>query len=160
MSDPNSHEDALHKIHKIANFWNLICDILELVVACLVTIAILISLIKILPGFAHLLTASQIAEAFSEYLEELFSIVIGIEFLKMLCHPNSDNILETLIFLVARHMIINATTPFEDLVSTFTVVMLVGARRYLKHDKEEHTGLHLPLPRKGNEQLPKDSSQE
>ena len=149
MKQSNGTSNFAEKLHRISNFWNLICDILELAVACLVTVAILISLVKILPGFGHLLAANNIAEAFSEYLEELFAIVIGIEFLKMLCHPNSDNILETLIFLVARHMIINATTPLEDLISTFTVVMLVLVRRYMKHDKEGE-GIRLPR-RKGKE---------
>ena len=54
----------------------------------------------------------------------------------MLCRPTADNVLETIIFLVARHMIIvTTTTPLDDLISTVSIVMLCFVRRYLKEHR-------------------------
>lgn len=47
--------------------------------------------------------------------------------------------METLIFLVARHMIINSTTPLEDLLSTISIVILCLVRRYLKSTRVKST---------------------
>lgn len=129
-------EEFRHKLHEYTLFWSIICDLLELVIAVIVSIAIIGSIFSLLPGLTELLHSGHAVAGFSEYLEELFVCVIGIEFLKMLCHPNSDNVLETLIFLVARHMIINSSSPKENLVSVCTIVLLVMIRRIMKHDKE------------------------
>ena len=53
--------------------------------------------------------------ALMKYVERVFTIVIAIEFLQMLSRPNTDNVIEILIFLVARHMIVGENTPVQDL---------------------------------------------
>ena len=76
-------------------------------------------------------------ESFRVYLDEIFVIVIGIEFLQMLCRPNSDNIMEVLIFLVARHMIVTETTAVEDFISVISIILLCVLRRYLHVTREK-----------------------
>lgn len=49
-----------------------------------------------------LLKSGNTAE-FLIFLEDMFSLVVGIEFIKMLCRPSADNVIEVLIFLTARH---------------------------------------------------------
>ena len=72
--------------------------------------------------------------AFRHYLEKIFVLVIGIEFLEMLCHPNSDNVIRVLIFLVARHMIVGETSPYEDFVSVLSIAVLFILRKYMHSD--------------------------
>jgi hypothetical protein len=50
----------------------------------------------------------------------------------MLCRPDADNVLETLIFLVARHMIVTDTTPVQDLVSTISILMLLVMKKIIQ----------------------------
>ena len=45
--------------------------------------------------------------------------------------------MEVLIFLVARHMIIGDTTPFEDFVSVISIGLLCVVRRFLHIAKEK-----------------------
>lgn len=78
---------------------------------------------------------------FMEYLDAVFNVVIGIEFLKMLCKPSSANIIEVLIFLIARHMIVQTTTPLEDLLSVVSIGILFFFRRFMlmtKPDKDQN----------------------
>lgn len=107
--------------------------ILELAVAVLVFVACIISIIHLFPELYQLMENKGTSIALIDFLEEVFVAVIGIEFLKMLCKPTSENVLETIIFLVARHMIINPTTPIDDLLSVVAIVLLVLVKRYLKH---------------------------
>ncbi len=122
---------------KIKNISTKLCEMLELLVAVLVLIGVVIAIITLIPNVGELWQARADHEAFLDFLENVFIVVIGIEFLKMLCRPNSDNILETIIFLVARHMIISTTTPLEDLISTISIVILCFVRRYLKMTRDK-----------------------
>ncbi len=120
---------------KMENFRKIIqkmCELLDLIVAALVLIAILLSIFSIVRDvtvFQKLLTDPS---EFKHYLEQIFMLVIGIEFLVMLCMPSSENVIEVLIFLVARHMVVGDTTPYQDFVSVVSVALLCVVRRYLR----------------------------
>ncbi len=115
-----------------------ICDALELAVAVLVLAGVILTMFSSFKDFNLFRELADKTSVFQQYLERIFVIVIGIEFLKMLCRPNSDYVLEILIFLVARHMVVGETTPYEDFVSVVGVVLLCLARRYLHKDRAEN----------------------
>ncbi len=112
-----------------------ICNILEIAAALLVLMGILLSGYSLLRNFDVFWDLLGDMSLFRDYLAKIFILVIGIEFLQMLCRPNADNIIEVLIFLVARHMIVYDTTPFEDFVSVISITILCILRRYL-HNAE------------------------
>lgn len=113
-----------------------VCHVLELIAAVFVFIAVVIALISLIPHVGELWENRSTAGAMLEFLEQVFLVVIGVEFLKMLCRPTADNVLETIIFLVARHMIVvTTTTPLDDLMSTISIVLLCFVRRYLKEHR-------------------------
>lgn len=124
--------DAWENLDKLRKIIQKICVLLDLAAALLVLVAILLSIASIVRDvsvFQRLLTDTS---EFKLYLEQIFMIVIGIEFLGMLCRPNSENVIEVLIFLVARHMIVGDTTPYQDFVSVISVALLCVVRRYLR----------------------------
>lgn len=108
-----------------------ICDILEMAAALLVLMGILLSIFSFLKNYNVFSGLFDDMSLFRDYLAQIFVIVIGIEFLQMLCRPNADNIIEVLIFLVARHMIVYDTTAVEDFVSVISITILCVLRRYL-----------------------------
>ena len=115
------------------------CDILELVMAVIVGIGIVIAAIGVVPDLAELWTSRNDMAAFMEFLDTVLGVVIGIEFLKMLCKPNTANIIEALIFLIARHMIIETTTASEDMIAVVSICILFVFRRFMlatKPDKD------------------------
>lgn len=128
-------------MEKVKKGMHLLCGVLELVAAALVLIGILLSVLSLIKDFDIFHNLLGDISLFRHYLEEIFMIVIGIEFLEMLCRPNSDNVLEVLIFLVARHMIVGETTPFEDFISVISIAILCVLRRVLHLiRKKEETG--------------------
>ena len=112
-----------------------ICNILEIIAALLVLMGIFLSIYSFLRNFDAFWDLLGDMSLFRDYLAKIFILVIGIEFLQMLCRPNADNIIEVLIFLVARHMIVYDTTPFDDFVSVISIAILCVLRRYL-HNAE------------------------
>ena len=130
-------KDFTEKIKKLKKFILAGSEVLEFIVAVLTLIGILLSVFSLVRDagiFKQLLTDTSV---FKDYLEQIFLLVIGIEFLVMLCRPNSENVIEILIFLVARHMIVGDTTPYEDFVSVGSGVILCIVRRYLRISGEE-----------------------
>ncbi|MBD5105944.1 MAG: hypothetical protein HDT41_03030 [Lachnospiraceae bacterium] len=116
---------------KLEKYIQKICEILELIVAVFVVIGILLSVFSFLKDFQIFRDVMNSTSAFKYYLDNIFVIVIGIEFLKMLCRPTSDNVMEILIFLVARHVTVDTTTTYENFVAVISVAILCIVRRYL-----------------------------
>lgn len=122
---------------KIKKWVHNICQVLEMIAAGLVSIGILLALISVATNLSVFRDLLKDPTVFKEYLDTIFTLVIGIEFLEMLCRPNSENVLEVLIFLVARHMIAGSTTPMEDFISVISVSLLCVLRRYLRTHKDD-----------------------
>lgn len=49
----------------------------------------------------------------------------------MLCQPSGDTVLEVLMFLVARHMILDHTTVIENLITIISIGILFGIKKYI-----------------------------
>ena len=126
---------------KIRKILYKVCDVLELFMAGAVGAGIVIAALTLWPELTAYWDHRMEAGAFLTYLDAVFNVVIGIEFMKMLCKPSSANIIEVLIFLIARHMIVTSTTPVEDLLSVLSIGVLFIFRRFMlmtKPDKHHH----------------------
>ncbi|MCM1135903.1 MAG: hypothetical protein NC400_10055 [Clostridium sp.] len=125
------------RMEKLKKYVQIACDVSELIAAVMMLVGVVFMIVGILRNievFGRLLEDTTV---FREYMEQIFTLVIGIEFLVMLCRPNSENVLEVLIFLVARHMIVGDTTPYQDFVSVVSVTILCVVRRYLRINNEK-----------------------
>lgn len=139
--------ESTGRLANLKRYVHIICGILDIIAAALVLVGILLnigSIVGNLGTFEKLFTDTS---EFKHYLEQIFMLVIGIEFLEMLCRPSSENVIEVLIFLVARHMIVGDTTPYQDFVSVISVALLCVVRRYLRITEEDRKekkilGLH------------------
>jgi len=109
-----------------------VCDIIELLVAVAVGLGLIYSVILYIPFGLELLARSGDTTEFLVFLEDMFNIVVGIEFIKMLCKPSSDNVIEVLVFLVARHMIIGSSSAFDIFLSVLSVALLYAVRYALR----------------------------
>lgn len=116
---------------KIQKITNIICDSLELIISAIVILALIISAISYLPVIKDLFNKTGNSEEFLIFLEQIFNYVVGIEFIKLLCKPNTKNTFEVLIFLVAKHMIIGHKTALDMFLSVISFSILCVIRRLL-----------------------------
>lgn len=130
---------------KIRKLLYNVCEWMEIVMAGAVLTGLAIATLTLWPELVYLWEHRMEAGAFLEYLDEVFGVVIGIEFMKMLCRPNSANIIEALIFLIARHMIVQTTTPAEDLLAVISIGILFFFRRYMLATKPDKNNQVPPL---------------
>lgn len=127
-------------IERIQKIINRICEVLEYIIAAIVVLALIISAISYLPVIKDLFIKTGNSEEFLIFLEQIFNYVVGIEFIKLLCKPNTENTFEVLIFLVSRHMIIGNTSALDMFLSVASIAILCVIRRLLntkfRHEKD------------------------
>ncbi|MDD6449273.1 MAG: phosphate-starvation-inducible PsiE family protein [Lachnospiraceae bacterium] len=110
-------------------------DILEIILSIFVALAAVAAVISFVPEFFGMMTDGLGLRELSEVLEEILTVVIAVEFLKMLLKPTSLTVIEVLIFLIARHMILQQTTPTQDLISVIGICLLLAAKLVISHYK-------------------------
>lgn len=116
---------------KMRNRLYQLSDIVEFVMGIAVIVAVIIAIIGLKGEYITLWNNRGELGSLIVFLEYIFNIVIGIEFLKMLCKPRADIIIEVLLFLVARHMIIGKTTAIEDLLSIISMAILFLIKSFI-----------------------------
>lgn len=82
------------------------------------------------------------AGTFSSFLRTVFDVIIGVEFLKMLCRHDLDSVVEVLLFAVARTLIVEHMAIRDTLVGIIAIAILFVIRKYMfipvldKQDRE------------------------
>ena len=104
---------------------------MELLIGLIIIAALLISTLGLLHGLNVLYVERLNDHAFRDFLAMAFNVVIGIEFLKMLCRHTLSSVIEVLLFAIARGMVAEHTTPMENLLSIAAIAILFMVRKYL-----------------------------
>ena len=116
---------------KIPNTIYRVAQLLEILVSFLVIIAILFSFATILHQLGIMAADPTAADGLQAFLSTAFTVVIGIEFLKMLSRHNLSSVVEVLLFAISRQMIIEHTTPVENLLMVAAIAALFLIRKFL-----------------------------
>lgn len=116
-----------------------ICDVMELVIALFVVIGIVIATIAIIPAVEEFWNTRMEKGSLIKFLDIVFMVVIGIEFLKMLCKPDTVNIIEVLIFVSARHLIIQSPNAVDTLLFIIGICVLFVFQRFMEENKDDES---------------------
>ena len=103
---------------------------LELVIAIIMNIIIAVMTFKLLAvAVPDFFVGEKIELGF--FLEKAMMLAIGLEFVKMLCKHTPSTIIDVLLFAIARQMIVEHTTPLENLITIVALAALFATRKYL-----------------------------
>lgn len=126
-------------------------QLLEILVGAILAVAILISLFFVVLDLGSLIQNSADAGAFQDFLARAFNVIIGLEFLKMLCRHDMDSTVEVLLFAIARQMLVEHTSPLENLLMISAIAILFLIRKYLfPPPSAEDPGESPPAPPEGS----------
>ena len=103
--------------------------VLEQIIAAITLIALLGALGLEL---VHMVTAGS--EYFSDVnhmLHNLLTIVVGLEFVRMLIDTTPANILEVLTVAITRHVVLSHENPWSNVASIGCIAALFAIRRFL-----------------------------
>ncbi|NCE65485.1 transporter [Pseudoflavonifractor sp. 524-17] len=116
---------------RIPNIIYRIAQTLEILVSFLVIVAILLSIWALALEVGIIAVSPADVELLHGFLATAFTVVIGIEFLKMLSRHNMSSCVEVLLFAIARQMVVEHTNAFENLVMVISIAILFAIRKWL-----------------------------
>ena len=118
---------------KISKFFYKAIHILEYMVAVITMVALVILL-----GYEiyKMATVEGYFASADFFLQNVLTIVVGLEFVRMLINLTPANILEVLIVAIARQVIISHDGALSNVASVLCIAGLFAIRKYLvaKHD--------------------------
>ncbi|MBE5916500.1 MAG: hypothetical protein E7273_06595 [Pseudobutyrivibrio ruminis] len=84
------------------------------------------------------LTAVNFSGTFEVYIDQLmntaFSIIIIIEFIRMLIRHSMNTVVEVLIFAIARGLVVGHVDSINALISIVAIGVLLACRKFLFHE--------------------------
>ena len=114
-----------------------IANIIETIIGVLLIISISISVIYLIFDLTSIIRFRNTIESFSNYLSASFSLIIGIEFIKMLSKHTPETVIEVLLFAIARHLIVEHGSSLENLIGIASIAALFAIRKYLFFNFDE-----------------------
>ncbi|MBQ4641098.1 MAG: hypothetical protein IJB47_00570 [Oscillospiraceae bacterium] len=135
---PNDQKSARqerqeHRDHRVEHIFRRILHTLERIVAAVTLIVLVIAL-----GLElfKLFTTGGYLNDISLYLHNVLTIVVGLEFVRMLIDTTPANILEVLTVAITRHVILSHDNPWSNVACIACIAGLFAIRRFLVRRSE------------------------
>lgn len=71
------------------------------------------------------------SQYFQDRINQVYFVIIGVELIKMIINHTLDSVVDVLMLAIARQMIIQHTSPMENLLAVIAVAILFIVRKYL-----------------------------
>ena len=118
-------------IHRVIAHMEHLMDLFEIALAFIVAFGFVVSVIPLLKEIPHLMSFSTGTREFHEFLENTLTLVIGIEFIKMLIKHTPGSVVEVLLFAIARHAILAGGTALENLLTICSIAVIFVIRKFI-----------------------------
>lgn len=115
---------------KIRGIMDTLSYILEILVGFLIICSLFVSLLGLIYSI-KLEELFSMPSIFSSYLAVASTIVIGVEFVKMLYTHTLDSVIEVMLLAIARQMITEHSSPEQNFISVLSVAILYIVRKFL-----------------------------
>ena len=109
-----------------------------------IALSIVIIIVIALSGLRLILTTAGTSimdmdtSFFTSFLSQALSLVVGVEFVKMLCRHSAQTVVEVLLF-AARQMVVEHLDPVQTLIGIIGIAILFAVRKYLMTDSDDMT---------------------
>ena len=120
------HKKVEFVIHKVLHF--LECSI------AIMTLLVLIGMLGV--EIYRMFTDSTYFLSVNNYLHNILTIVVGLEFVRMLVDMTPANTIEVLIVALSRQVILNHDNSLSNLACVACIAGLFATRRFLIRKKE------------------------
>lgn len=109
----------------------------EIALSIVILVVIALAGIRLIMAVADTPLSSMDTEFFTSFLSQGLSLVVGVEFVKMLCQHSAQTVVEVLMFATARQMVVEHLGPGETLLGVISIGILFAIRKYLMTDNDD-----------------------
>ena len=103
----------------------------ELVISIIILAVIAALVIALIYDLTSMPLLHMTSEYFTQFLARALSLVVGVEFVKMLCKHTPETLIEVLMFATARQMVVEHLATWETLIGILAIAILFAVRKYL-----------------------------
>lgn len=115
-------------MHKKTDWIHKTLHFLEWLIA-IITLVVLVGMLGM--EIYKMFTVSDYFSTIDTYLHNILTLVVGLEFVRMLLDMTPANTLEVLIVAIARQVILTHNNPWSNVASVLCIAGLFAIRRYL-----------------------------
>ena len=112
----------------------------EIVLSIILLIVIILLIFPVLYNFIKIPILEITLNQFTDFLGNALSMLIGVEFVKMLARHTAENLLEVLMFAIARQMVVEHLNMFETLIGVIALGTIFAIRKYLLMKTADSSG--------------------
>ncbi|MCC8128652.1 MAG: hypothetical protein LIO51_01765 [Clostridiales bacterium] len=104
--------------------------VLEFIVAGVLCLNVLFYTFQLLGSTFHI-EGFTIYDEFKDILDMAFTLVIGVEILRMMCEHSTEVVFEVLTFAIARQIVIDHSNAIDNVYGVVALAILFATRKYL-----------------------------
>ena len=137
-SDPRLEQKmkkAIHRDRWTDHFFRRVLHVIERFIAVLTILGLISCLVA--EVYEALVNPEYLTDA-GHMLHNLLTIVVGLEFVRMLIDTTPANILEVLTVAITRHVVLSHDDPWSNVACIACIAGLFAIRRYLVRRSELH----------------------
>ncbi|MGM9538649.1 MAG: hypothetical protein ACI3VN_10000 [Candidatus Onthomonas sp.] len=112
---------------------------LEFIIAGLLCIGILYFTVRMAGSILHI-KGYVPYNSFESLLSTAFTLVIGVEIIRMMCEHSSEIVFEVLTFAIARQIIIDHTHAVDNLYGVAAIALIFVIRKFLMPGTSDKLG--------------------
>ena len=138
------HKEVNHKIRKHFNegIYN-VARYTEIVLSIVILIVIALAGIRLIYAITETSLMDMDIDFFTKFLANALSLVVGVEFVKMLCRHSAQTVVEVLMFATARQMVVEHMAPTQTLIGVIAIAVLFAIRKFLMAEDSDMS--HSPF---------------
>ena len=114
--------------HRVGHIYRRILHVIERIIA---TITIVVLIAALVLEVYQMLTVNGYLTDMNTYLHNVLTIVVGLEFVRMLIDTTPASILEVLTVAITRHVILSHDDYWSNLACVACIAGLFAIRRFL-----------------------------
>ena len=122
-------------MHRINMKLVKLMKIVEVLIAVILMAAVLVSTLAMVVYGIDSMSAHTFQ--LNDVLERALTIVVGIEFIKMLILHTPQSVIEVLMYVVARQIIISHDSALENLYGVLAVLLIFLIEKYFLSNKKD-----------------------
>lgn len=108
--------------------------IVELVIAIFLFITLIVIALQMAIEVWSFYPSHTAGETFEHLLASVSLLVIGVEFIQILCAPSAKTVLEVVMLTISRALIINHSSMLLCLLGTLSLGVVFAIRKYFFHE--------------------------
>lgn len=116
---------------KVTIEWlELMTELLEIIISVVILVGFFLAIIPLIGDMPGLLS-NENTYSFDVFLNYAFTLVIGIEFVRMLVKHTPSSALQVLLFAIARHLVLDGQSGVDLLLGVVAIAGIFAIRKYL-----------------------------